>query len=142
MKETVEQYVEERPNNRKGNLSAFVPGKEERSEKCCYCDEQHKLDKCGKFMEVTLKERIKFLAKKYCYGCFQPMTDSLNAKTCTRRLTCSSCKENNPIPLLGHIQKVLKDKSDGSQDNGDNGNIKSNYATLDNNVKCAGTIAK
>ena len=93
-------------------------------------------------MEVTLKERIKFLAKKYCYGCFQPMTDSHNAKTFTRQLICSSCKGNNPIPLHGYIQKVLKDKSDGSQDNGDNGNIKSNYATLDNKVKCASTIAK
>ena len=88
-KEPVEQYVEKRPNNRKGRLSTFVTGKEKRSENPCYCDEQHKLDNCGRFMEVTLKERIKFLAKKkYCYGCFQPMTYSHNAKVCTRRLTC------------------------------------------------------
>ena len=31
-KEAVEQYVEKRPNKRKGRLSAFVTGKEERSE--------------------------------------------------------------------------------------------------------------
>ena len=36
----------------------------------------------------------------------------------------------------------MKDKSDGSQDNGDSGNIKSNYAMLDNDVKCASTTAK
>ena len=91
LKEAVEQYVEKRPNNRKEKLSAFVTGKEERSENCCYCDEQHKLDKCDKFMEVILKERIKFLAKKkYFYGCFQPRTDPHNSKTCTRRLICSS----------------------------------------------------
>ena len=81
-KEAVEQYVEKRPNNKKGRLSTFVTGKEEKSENCCYCDEQHKLDRCDKFMEVTLKERIKFLSKKkYCYGCLQTMSDSHNART-------------------------------------------------------------
>ena len=64
LKEVVEQYVENRPNNKKGRLSAFVTGKEERSENWCYCDKQHKLDKCGKCMEVTLTKRIKVLAKK------------------------------------------------------------------------------
>ena len=94
-------------------------------------------------MEVTLKERIKFLAKKkYCYGCLQPMSDSHNARTCTRPLSCSSCKGNHPTPLHGHMPKVMKDKADGSQDNSDCGNIKSNYAMLDNDVKCASTTAK
>ena len=94
-------------------------------------------------MEVTLKERpIFFAKKKYCYGCFQPMIDSHNAKTCTRRLTCSSCKGNYPTPLHGYIPKVMKDKSDGIQHNGDSENIKSNYATLDNDVKCASKTAK
>ena len=142
-KEAVEHYVEKRPNNKKGRLSIFVTGREEKSENCCYCDEQHKLDRCDKFMEVTLKERIKFLAKtKYCYGCLQPMSDSHNAKTCTRWLSCSSCKGNHPIPLHGYIPKVMKDKADGSKDNSDSGNIKSNYTMLDNNVKCASTTAK
>ena len=49
-KEAVEQYVEKRPNNKKRRLSICVTGKEEKSENCCYCDEQHKLDRCDKFM--------------------------------------------------------------------------------------------
>ena len=69
-KEAVKQY-EKKQNNRMGRLSAFVTGKEERSEGCSYCDEQHKHEKCAKFIEVTLKERMKFLAKKkYCSRCF------------------------------------------------------------------------
>ena len=36
----------------------------------------------------------------------------------------------------------MKGKSDGSQNNSDSGNIKSNYATLDNDVKCETTTAK
>ena len=143
LKEAVEQYVEKRPNNKQGRLSTFVTEKEEKSENCCYCDGQHKLDRCDKFMEVTLRERLKFLAKKkYCYGCLQPMSDSHNARTCTRRLSCSSCKGNHPTPLLGYIPKVMKDKADDSQDNNNSGNIKSNYATLDNDVKCVSTTAK
>ena len=92
-------------------------------------------------MEVTLKKRIKFLAKKkYCYGCFQPMTDSHNEKTCIRRITCSSCKWNHQTSLHGYIPKVMKDKSDGSQDNGDSGNVKRNCATFDHDMNC--TTAK
>ena len=90
-----------------------------------------------------MKERIKFLAKKkYCYGCLQLMSDTHNARTCTRWLSCSSCKGNHPTPLHGCIPKVMKDKADGSQDNSNSGNIKSNYAMLDNDVKCASTTAK
>ena len=36
----------------------------------------------------------------------------------------------------------MKDKADGSKDNSDSGNIKSNYATLDTDVKCASTTEK
>ena len=36
----------------------------------------------------------------------------------------------------------MKDKADGSQDNSNSGNIKSNYAMLDNDVKCVSTTAK
>ena len=81
-KEAVEQYFQKRPNNKKGRLSTFVTGKQEKSENCHSCYAKHKLYKYGKFMEVTLKERIKFLSKKkYCYGCLQPMADLHNAKT-------------------------------------------------------------
>ena len=45
-------------------------------------------------------------------------------------------------PFHGYTPKVMKGKSDGFQDNGDSGNIKSNYATLDYDVKCTSTTAK
>ena len=70
------------------------------------------------------------------------MTKSHNVKKITMRLTCSICKEDHPTPLHGYVPKVMKYKSDGSQDNGDSGNIKGNYATLDDNVKCESTTTK
>ena len=36
----------------------------------------------------------------------------------------------------------MKDKADDSKDNSDSGNIRSNYTTLDNDVKCASTTAR
>ena len=48
-KEAVEQYVEKKPKNRMGSLSLVN-------------DKWQKLEKRDTFVEVTLKERIKFLA--------------------------------------------------------------------------------
>ena len=67
------------------------------------------------------------------------MADSHNAKRCTRQCFCSSYKGNHLTLLYGYIPKEMKGNSDGSQDNG---NIKSNYAVLDHDVKCARAIAK
>ena len=37
---------------------------EEKSPDCIYCSDDHILDRCNAFMNQTLKESIKFLAKK------------------------------------------------------------------------------
>ena len=140
-KEAVEQYVKKRRDNKKGRLSTFVTGKEERSENCCYCDEQHKLDKCSKFREVILKERIGFLqirstvmdASNQCQILIMQKQGGSLAQV---------AKGNHPTPLRWYKPKVMKGKSDGSQNNSDSRNIKSNYATLDNDVKCATTTSK
>ena len=93
-------------------------------------------------MDKTLKERIKFLAKqKSCNGCLKPMTEVHNAKTCTQRLTCSSCKGNHPTPLHGYIPNK-KSKTDGNQAVDGEGNLKSNFACLNNDLKCASLKGK
>ena len=66
-KEARERYVEKKPSYKKGKISTFATGNEESPDVCIYCDERHKLEVCDKFMERTLKERIKFLVKqKFC----------------------------------------------------------------------------
>ena len=62
LKKAVEQYVETKPSYKKGDTSAFAIGNEENPDVCIYCDE--KLEGCNSFMEKTLKERMKFLAKQ------------------------------------------------------------------------------
>ena len=73
-KETVEQYVEKKPSYKKGKISAFGTGNEEKPDLCIYCNERHRMEGCNSFMNKTLEERIKFLAKqKFCYGCLKPI---------------------------------------------------------------------
>ena len=59
-----------KPNNRTTKVTSFATKDdskvlvEEKSADCIYCSEKHILDRCNAFMNQTLKERIKLLAKK------------------------------------------------------------------------------
>ena len=119
-KAAVDEYLEKRPNHKRNKISAFASG--EQSKKvdphiCINCNENHKLEKCKKFMEKILEERIKFLMQqKRCYGCLEPMTDGHNARTCTSKLMCSSCKGNYPTPFHGYVPKDKRSTDSGDQD--------------------------
>ena len=126
--ESVEQYVEKKPSYKKGKISTFATENEENPEVCIYCDEKQKLENCNTFMEKTLEERIKFLAKQKSFcGYLKPMTECHNAKTCTERLTCSSCKGNHPTPVDGYTPNK-KSKTDWNQTVDVGGNLKNNFA--------------
>ena len=50
---------------------------------CFFCGKNHLIDDCKEFMEKSPKERTKILAKgKACFGCYQPITENHNAKSC------------------------------------------------------------
>ena len=103
-REAVEQYIEKKTNRHPRKVSAFGTGSNEDEKEdpqkvsnCIKCGDGHDLDNCEDFMSKGLKDRIKFLArKKYCFGCLQPMEKGHNAKTCTRRLSCRTCKGGHP----------------------------------------------
>ena len=123
-------------------ILTFATGNEESPDVCIYCDERHKLEVCDKFMERTLKERIKFLVKqKFCYGCLKPMTEGHNAKTCAQRLTCIICKGNHATPLHGYVPKETP-KKDGSQEIDGGENLKNNFAGFNNDLKYASVSGK
>ena len=141
-KESVEQYAEKKPSYKKGKISAFATGNVESPNVSIYCNERHKLECCNSFMDKTLKEIIKFLEKqKSCYGCLKPMTEGHNAKTCTQRLTCSSCKGNHPTPLHGYTPNK-KSKTDRNQPVDGEENLKSNFAGLNDDLKRASMTGK
>ena len=69
-KQVVSQYTDKKPNSRRTKVSSFAikdGGKvhvEGKLANCIYCREDHILNRCNAFMNQTLKDRIKFLAKK------------------------------------------------------------------------------
>ena len=145
-KEAVEQYSDKKPNSRRAKVSSFATkddGKvhvQERSPDCIYCCEDHILDRCNLFMNQTLKERIKFLArKKICCGCLQPMEDGHNAKSCKKRLPCITCKERHPTSLHGCIPKNKKVTGNRNQSQIDQEEVKSNFIA---DIKCTSALAK
>ena len=93
-------------------------------------------------MDKTLKERIKFLAKrKSFYGCLKPVTEGYNAKTCTQRLTCSSYKGNHPTLLHGYTPNK-KSNADGNQAVDGERNLKNNFAGFNDDLKNASMTEK
>ena len=108
---------------------------------CKYAN--HKLEKCREFMGKTLNERIKFLMRqKRYYGCLEPMNDCHNAKTCTSKLMCSSCKGNHPTPLHGYVPKDKRSTDGGDQyPKKTEEALKNSFAGLDD-LNCAAASKK
>ena len=94
-KRRIKQYVgktkkEEKSGDSKDGDSEFkkVP--------CPVCDESHPLDNCSIVKDQTPEERSKILwKKKLFYGCYSPVSQDYNAKTCKQRRTCK-IKQSHP----------------------------------------------
>ena len=141
-KEAIERYLEKKPSYKKGKISTFATENGESPDVCIYCDERHKLEACDKFMERTLKERIKFLVKQiFCYEYLKPITEGHNAKTWAQRLTCTICKVNHAAPLHGYAPNKTP-KKDRSQKIDGGENLKNNFAGFNNELKCASDQGK
>ena len=79
------------------------------------------------------------MRQKRRYGCLEPMSDGHNAKTCTSKLMCSSCKGNHPTPLHGYVPKDKRGADCVDQDPRKTEEaLKNSFAGLDD-LKCAAT---
>ena len=77
-----------------------ITGEERRCQSPCHmCKKNHDMDNCKKFLELTVNERSRYLAKnKLCFGCYDPISSNHSAKTYSKRIICKECK--NIIQLL------------------------------------------
>ena len=67
-------------------------------------------------MEKSPKERTKILAKgKLCFGCYQPMTENHNAKSCKQRLVCRLCFELHPTGMHDYMKRKTNEDHDNTQ---------------------------
>ncbi|XP_073671819.1 uncharacterized protein [Paramisgurnus dabryanus] len=65
---------------------------------CMFCkNTAHSLQKCHKFLERPVADRVKFIQHEHlCFGCLNPGHQS---KSCKRRLICDSCSRRHPTCL-------------------------------------------
>ena len=134
-KEAEEQYIDNKTKSRWVTTDVSV-SKEKfvvlavRSP-CINCGENHQLDGCLKFMDMTLKDRVNFLSKKkYCFGCLQPMKPKHNAKICDKRLNCRTCSSGHQTAMRGYMQKKKKDAQDDQKSNENDESVTSSFADL------------
>ena len=142
-KAAVDEYLEKRPNHKGNKISAFATREQNKKGDphiCINCNENHKLEKYKEFMEKTVRERIKFLMRqKQFYVCLEPMSDGYNAKTCTSKLMCSSCKGNHPTPLHGYVPRDKRSIGGSDKDHKKTEEaLKNSFAGFDD-LKCAAT---
>ena len=104
----MEQHIDKKTKSRK--VATNVSGSKEKfadlavRSPCINYGENHQLDGCLKFMDMTLKDRINLLSKKkYCFRCLQPMNPKQNAKTCDQR--CRTCSGAIQQPCMVMCQK-------------------------------------
>lgn len=65
---------------------------------CLFCENpSHSLNKCFKFRNLTLKERVDFVMKNnICFGC---LVVGHQSRSCDSRLTCDHCQRKHPTVL-------------------------------------------
>ncbi|XP_032411399.1 uncharacterized protein LOC116714770 isoform X2 [Xiphophorus hellerii] len=86
---------------------------------CLFCKRNgHPLDKCFKFKETPLQDRIKFAqAERLCFGCLKR---GHHSKKCDKRSTCEKCQKRHPTCLHDDTfierKKVIPAVTEKSQD--------------------------
>ncbi|XP_049331632.1 uncharacterized protein LOC125799291 [Astyanax mexicanus] len=65
---------------------------------CTFCKRTgHVLDKCRKFCEKTVEDRVKFVrAEKLCFGCLKT---GHHSRSCENKNTCDKCQKRHPTCL-------------------------------------------
>ena len=78
----------------------------------------HDMNNCKKFLELSVNERSRYLAKnKLCFGCYDPITSNHSAKTCTKRIICKEYRNYHPTALHGYQYKK-QNNAPGKSDDG------------------------
>ena len=76
------------------------------------------MNNCEKFLELSENERSRYLAKnKLCFGCYDPISSNLSAKTCIKIIICKEYKNYHPTALHGYQYKK-QNNAPGKNDDG------------------------
>ena len=79
---------------------------QKRKEISLVCGKGHLINHCKEFMKKSPKEKTKIIAKaKLCFGCYQPMAENHNAKSCKQLLVCGLCFELHPTGMHDYMKR-------------------------------------
>ena len=66
--------------------------------KCRFCDDNHDLDDCQFYNDLSVENRSKFLKKnKLCYGCYRERTSTHTVRTFSNRRVSKVCQGKHDI---------------------------------------------
>lgn len=83
---------------------------------CLFCQKNHTLESCGKFIECSSKERIDFLKSKgLCFGC---LTLGHLSKDCRKKMICQQCSQRHPSIRDKKDDQIHKQKKDSTEEKG------------------------
>ncbi|XP_061767092.1 uncharacterized protein LOC133559382 isoform X1 [Nerophis ophidion] len=83
---------------------------------CLFCKRNgHTLDKCFKFMEKMVQDRVKFAqTEKLCFGCLKT---GHHSKKCDKRSTCDKCQRRHSTCLHYKFMERKRATAAKSEDN-------------------------
>ena len=69
---------------------------------CPLCSSHHDIESCDEYLNMHIDDRHKTIfQKKLCFGCFDPVSQDHNGKSCQKKRKCVVCKEEHPTTLHG-----------------------------------------
>lgn len=100
-----EKPGQQRKENPKPRNFSTAVAKEDKSSKCLFCEENHKLLECKTLAAKPYKDRFEFVKKKrLCFGC---LTYGHASNKCRRKMKCEVCQMSHPT-LLHEEGRVVK----------------------------------
>ena len=81
------------------------------------CKKNYNIDNCKNFLELSVDERSRHLAKnKLSFGRYDPITSNHSVKTCTKRIVCRECQNCHPTALSGYQYKKQNNAPEKNDD--------------------------
>ena len=115
----VKDHRPERQYNYSGP-SAFASQVTETHCACLYCAEEHDIDTCAKFLQLTIKEKKAYLyQQKICFYCYGPFSaDKHGLNKCEEKRTCKTCNQAHPTALhKDDIEKIETSRAIHAEEN-------------------------
>ena len=75
--------------------------------RCQWCEAPHNLDKCERYLQLSIDDRRKWLYnKRLCFGCYGPSSETHQARSCPKKRKCDTCTADHSTGLHGYRRRT------------------------------------